>query len=287
MKTWEKQASKVLDFSKVKIRFNGDWLTKLTLPELIRIASNISAAQLFQRDMFQARLKRGDTVWTHELLYPLLQGYDSVALQVDLEIGGSDQLFNMLVGRELQKKMRDKEKYVLCTPMLLGLDGKPMSKTSGNTVNLSDSAQDMYGKLMSMKDELISHYFELCTQISRSEVANLNPRDAKAKLAREIVSLYHGKTQAQRAEQEFVRVFKKGKSPAKIPLWKPSRQSLALRDLVVEIGFAKSKSEARRLIEQGGVKIDQKTERDPTMVVRFRKDMVIQGGKRKFVKVAV
>ncbi len=285
IKTWKKQASKILDFSKIKMRFNGDWLVKLTLPELIAIASNMSAAHLFQRDMFQARLKRGDTVWTHEILYPLLQGYDSVALKVDLEIGGSDQLFNMLVGRELQKKMRNKEKYVLCTPMLLGLDGKPMSKTSGNTVNLSDTPQDMYGKLMSMKDDLIAHYFELCTQVQLSEVANLAPRDAKAKLAKEIVGLYHGQAKAQKAEQEFARVFKEGKSPSEIPMWKPSKPSFTLLELIVGAGFVNSKAEARRLIEQGGIKINQKTEKNPALLVKPLEGMIIRAGKRKFIKI--
>ena len=199
IKTWRKQAAKVVDFSKVKVRFNGDWLLKLRLPEIVRIASNISAAQLFQRDMFQERLKRGDTVWTHEILYPVLQGYDSVALDVDLEIGGTDQLFNMLVGRELQKKMRNREKYVLCTPMLLGLDGRPMSKTSGNMVNILDAPQEMYGKLMSMKDEFISHYFELCTEVPPQETRGLAPREAKARLAREIGALYHGAPAAKKA----------------------------------------------------------------------------------------
>src|SRR3989344_2821989 len=165
IKTWKAQVSKVIDFSSVKIRRNGEWLAKLRLPPILGIASHVSASQLFQRDMFQARLGRGDTVWTHELLYPLLQGYDSVAMDVDLEIGGTDQLFNMLVGRDLQQKMRSREKYVLCVPMLLGLDGKQMSKTSGNTINIADPPQEMYGKIMSMKDEFISHYFELCTEV--------------------------------------------------------------------------------------------------------------------------
>lgn len=285
IQTWKEQASKVLDFSRVRIRFNGDWLGKLTLPDFIRIASHISAVQLFQRDMFQARIKRGDTVWTHELLYPLLQGYDSVALNVDLEIGGTDQLFNMLVGRELQRKMGNREKYVLCTPMLLGLDGKPMSKTSGNTVNLSDTPQDMYGKLMSMKDELIPHYMKLCTQLSSSEMTQIAPREAKARLAKEIVALYHGQVQAEKAEQEFTRVFREGKTPARIPEWVSSKSSLPLNELLFQSGLASSKSEARRLIEQGGVSINQKTERDPGFLVHIADGMNVQVGKRKFKKI--
>ncbi|PIZ88133.1 MAG: tyrosine--tRNA ligase, partial [Candidatus Nealsonbacteria bacterium CG_4_10_14_0_2_um_filter_39_15] len=149
IKDWKKQAGKVLDFSKVKIRYNGDWLLKLKLRDIVQIARHISAIKLFQRDMFQERLKKGGTVWTHETLYPLLQGYDSVALNTDLEIGGTDQVFNMLIGRELQEKMRSREKFVLTTPLVLGIDGKPMSKSSGNCVWIEDSASQMFGKIMS------------------------------------------------------------------------------------------------------------------------------------------
>ena len=286
IKTWRKQAAKILDFSKVKVRFNGDWLLALRLPEVVSIASNISASQLFQRDMFQARLKRGDTVWTHELLYPMLQGYDSVALDVDLEIGGTDQLFNMLVGRELQKKMRTREKYVLCTPMLMGLDGRPMSKTSGNTVNILDAPQEMYGKLMSMKDELIAHYFELCTDVSKQEVGGLSPRDAKARLAREIVILYHGVGAAKKAEREFGEVFQKRRAPSEVPEFKSKQITIGLTDLVVQAGLASSKSAARRLIEQGGVRVDGGVEKDSSFVVSLRKGMLLQAGKRRFVRIA-
>src|SRR3990170_9086354 len=146
--TWRKQAEKILDFSKVRIKQNGDWLLKLTMKDLIAIASNISAVQLFKRDMFQERLKRGDTVWAHETLYPLLQGYDSVALDVDLEIGGTDQEFNMLIGRELQHKMKGRDKFVLTVPMILGTDGGQMSKTTGNCIWLDDTPEDMFGKIM-------------------------------------------------------------------------------------------------------------------------------------------
>ena len=147
IKTWKKQTSKILDFSRVKIKYNGDWLLKLGLREIIDIASNISATRLFQRDMFQKRMKKGDTVWMHEILYPILQGYDSVAMNVDLEIGGTDQVFNMLIGRELQQKIRNKEKFVLTCPMILGVDGKTMSKSSGNCIWIEDPAGEMFGKL--------------------------------------------------------------------------------------------------------------------------------------------
>ena len=287
IKTWKAQAAKVVDFSKVKIRRNGEWLAKLRLPQILDIASYVSASQLFQRDMFQARLSRGDTVWTRELLYPLLQGFDSVVLDVDLEIGGLDQLFNMLVGRELQKKIRLREKYVLCVPMLMGLDGKQMSKTSGNTVNILDAPQDMYGKLMSMKDELIPHYFELCTEVRPQETKGLAPREAKARLAREIVALYHGVVAAKKAEQEFNKVFQKRQAPSNIPgfAMKQLPISMSLASLVCGIGFENSKSAARRLIEQGGVRVDGKAIKDPTYVVHLRKGMVLQKGQRRFLEI--
>ncbi|MDD2697051.1 MAG: tyrosine--tRNA ligase, partial [Candidatus Pacebacteria bacterium] len=191
IRTWKSQAKKILDFSRVKIKYNGDWLVKLGLREIINIASNISAVKLFQREMFQRRIKRGDTVWCHETLYPLLQGYDSVAMDVDLEIGGTDQVFNMLIGRELQKKMRNREKFVLTCPMLLGIDGKQMSKSSGNCVWLQDSPDQMFGKIMSIPDNLIISFFDLLTNIPRSVIQKykkelqsnkVNPRDLKRDL---------------------------------------------------------------------------------------------------------
>jgi tyrosyl-tRNA synthetase len=165
IKTWKKQVSPIVDFDKIKIKYNADWLTKLKLKDIIKIASNISAIQLFKRDMFQKRLARGDTVWYHETMYPLLQGYDSVKLDVDLEIGGSDQEFNMLIGRELQKKMNNREKYVLTWQMIMGTDGKQMSKTTGNCVWLDDKPNDMFGKIMSIPDNQIIPYYELATKV--------------------------------------------------------------------------------------------------------------------------
>ncbi|MCH7828780.1 tyrosine--tRNA ligase [Patescibacteria group bacterium] len=282
---WKKQAGKVIDFSKVKMRYNGDWLLRLKLSDILEIASNISAVQLFQRDMFQRRIKRGDTVWMHETLYPLLQGYDSVALNVDLEIGGTDQVFNMLIGRELERKMKNKEKFVLTVSMILGLDGRTMSKTSGNTVNIADPPKEMYGKLMTLRDELVSQYFELAADVSQKEITKLkkrlSPRDFKARLAKEIVALYHGVKKAQGAEKEFVRVFQKKQLPLRIQKAKISRQGpLPLYKATAEL-FSISGSEARRVIEQGGVKIDGMVQRDPSLVLKPRSGMIIQLGKRR------
>jgi len=286
IKNWKVQAGKVLDFSKVKIRYNGDWLLKLNYKEIVNIASYISAIKLFQRDMFQRRLERGDTVWAHETLYPLMQGYDSVVLNVDLEIGGTDQVFNMLIGRELQQKMRKKEKFVMTLPMILGTDGKPMSKTSGNCIWIMDSADQMYGKIMSIPDSLVDSYFRALTDVSFAEIKKISPRDAKARLAREVVSAFHNKTTALKAEKEFNQVFKEKKLPSKIPSVAIKQKELNILDLLVKIKLASSRGEAKRLVVQGGVKIDGKAHSDWRKTIKLKKGEVIQVGKRKFIKIA-
>ena len=294
IKTWKKQASTILDFSKVKVRKNGDWLKKLTLPKIIEIASHISATQLFKRDMFQERIKRGNTVWTHETLYPLLQGYVSVYLDVDLEVGGTDQVFNMLIGRQLQQKMNKKEKFVLTVPMIMGLDGKTMSKTSHNTVNLTDSPKEMFGKLMSLRDELIIEYFTMCTDVSLKEIQvmerdmktkKVSPRDIKAKLAITIVEMYHGAAAAKKAGEEFISVFQERNLPKDIQKIKVST-SATLPVILMQAKLASSKSEARRLISQGGVKLDGKVIKDEKSIVKFKKGAVIQVGKRRFTEIS-
>jgi tyrosyl-tRNA synthetase len=287
IKTWKRQVSKILDFSKVKIKYNGDWLLKLKLLDIIKIASQISAVKLFQREMFQRRIKMGQTVLAHETLYPLLQGYDSVFLDVDLEIGGTDQTFNMLIGRELMQKMKKKEKFVLTCPMILGIDGRPMSKTTGNCIWIEDPPNQMFGKIMSIPDSLISDYFELLTRVPLSEIAEikkLNPRDAKARLAKEIVQIYYGKEKAVRAEKEFNRIFKEKKLPFKIPTIKIEKGKINILDLLFKTKLASSKSEAKRLILQKGVKIDGKVQNDWRKIVEIKKGMIIQVGKRKFLK---
>ena len=225
----------------------------------------------------------------NETLYPLLQGYDSVVLDADLEIGGTDQVFNMLIGRELMYKMKNKEKFVLTVPMILGLDGKTMSKTSGNTVNIADSPKEMYGKLMTLRDELVDEYFELATNVTKKEVAILkrghSPRDFKAALAKEIVSLYHGETKAKEAQKEFVRVFQEKQPPSKIKKVKGSNQKeVPLYEAIAAL-FAISRSEARRVIQQGGVKIDSVIQKDPSLIFKVRSKMIIQLGKRRTVQI--
>ncbi|OQX00789.1 tyrosine--tRNA ligase [Candidatus Parcubacteria bacterium A4] len=293
IKTWKSQAGKILDLSRAEVRYNGDWLLKLGLREIIDIASNISAIKLFQRKSFQTRLEKGDTVWMHETLYPLLQGYDSVALDVDLEIGGTDQVFNMLIGRELQQKMNEKEKFVITVPMIFGTDGKQMSKSSGNCIWLEDLSGDMFGKIMSIPDNLMVSYFELLTVLPIKDIENIkkniaskkvNPRDIKARLAFEIVKMYHGEKEARKAGEEFSKIFTKKQMPSDISSHKLKASSYKLLDLLVETKIASSKAEARRLVEQGGVKIDGQIQNDWQEIVETKEGMILQSGKRKFIE---
>lgn len=289
IKTWKRQAAKVLNFSKVKIKYNGDWILKLKYEDINNIASHISAIKLFQRDMFQRRVKKGDTVWTNETLYPLLQGYDSVYLDVDLEIGGTDQIFNMLIGRELQEKMKKREKFVLTSPMIVGTDGKSMSKTLGNCIWIEDSSNEMYGKIMSIPDELIFDYFELLTRVPMNEITklmkgNINPKDIKARLAKEIVTIYHSKKEAEKAEKEFNKVFKNKELPSNIPEVKIKGAKLNILDLLVKTKLVSSKTEARRLIEQGAVKINSQVQKDWQAIIKTKKGLTLQAGKRRFAK---
>ncbi len=291
---YKKQVSKILDISKIKIKYNHDWLSKLKFGDLIKLASRFTISRLLERDMFQERLKKGREVWVSELLYPLMQGYDSVAMNVDLEVGGTDQTFNMLVGRKLQKIYNNKEKFILTVPLLLGLDGRKMSKSYGNVVNLTDKPDEMYGKIMSLKDKLIIHYFELCSEIPLSKIEKMekelkskkvNPRDLKAKLAKEIVRIYYSKDVAKKAEQEFNRVFREKKIPLRINKIKIKKERLNILDLLIKTKLVSSKSEAKRLISQKAVKIDGVLKKDWQEVVKISKGSVIKIGRRRFIKI--
>lgn len=295
IKDWKRQAAPLVNFTKVAVKENGDWLLPLTLKDIINIASNISALQLFKREMFTRRIQRGDTVWYHETMYPLLQGYDSVAMDVDLEIGGTDQEFNMLVGRDLQQKMNNKEKYILTCPMIMGTDGKQMSKSSGNCVWLDDTPQDMFGKIMSMPDSQTLPYLTLVTNLPLPRIAQIenmlaskemHPMEAKRLCAWEVVKDFHGRKAADKAGEGFRETFSEGKLPADIPAVIIKAKKLPPVDLLCEAKLAPSKSNARRLIEQGGVKIDGLVLKDEKTPVFVHKGMVIQVGKRKYAKIA-
>ncbi|MCH8049770.1 tyrosine--tRNA ligase, partial [Patescibacteria group bacterium] len=264
--TYKKQASKILSFSgrnAVKLMFNHKWLSKMTFQEVIELASHFTVQQMSERDMFERRIKQGEPVYLHEFLYPLMQGYDSVAMDVDLEIGGSDQTFNMLTGRTLMKRFKDKEKFVMALKLLVTAEGKKMSKTEAGFIALSDAPEEMYGKLMAMDDSMILPYFELASDLSIEEVEGIrlglergmNPRDAKARLAKAVVEMFHGEQSAKKAEEHFEKVFKRHEAPDEMPeVSVPSEQDIV--DLLVKSELAQSKGEARRLLEQKAIKVD-------------------------------
>lgn len=296
LKNYKKQASRILNFSgpnKAKILYNSKWNDKLRFAELIDLASNFTVQQMTTRDMFQERIKNNKPIYLHEFLYPLTQAYDSVAMDVDLEIGGNDQTFNMLCGRDLMKILKNKEKFVLTTKLLEDASGKKMGKTEGNMVNLDEEPSEMYGKIMSWPDSLIIPGLELCTNISISEVKNIeskinhnsiNPRDAKAKLAFEIVKIHHREAVAQRAQREFDRIFKEKEAPTEIKTYQLKNNKVNILDLLAETKLAPSKSEAKRLIEQKGVKINDEIISDWRQEVSIKKESILQVGKRHFIK---
>jgi tyrosyl-tRNA synthetase len=298
IRSWKKQMRPFLDFTKVKEKHNADWLTKLTLIDLIKIGSKISAVQLFKRDNFQKRLKKENTVWYHETMYPLLQGYDSVIMDVDLEIGGTDQTFNMLIGRQLQKKFNNREKYVLTTKMIMGTDNKKMSKTSNNCIWLDDSAENIYGKLMSLPDELIPSYFEAFTEAELKQVQTMekqitkggvNPMALKKDLAFKITHQIHGQVKAKKAEADFEKVFQQGKKPDNIPGFRVKQLSanpISPLDLLTETGLASSRSEAKRLIRQKAVKINNQPVLDYGKDIQVKADDIIQVGKKRWLKIS-
>lgn len=288
---WKEQVAPLVDFNKVNVMYNGEWLLKLTLGDIIEIASNISAVQLIKRDMFQRRIDSGDTVWMHEVLYPLLQGYDSVAMDVDLEIGGTDQEFNMLIGRELQGKMKNREKYVLTVPMILGTDGKQMSKSSGNCVWLNDTSDDMFGKLMAVPDGQIVTYLELVTNVPIERVREiergladntLHPLEAKKELGMAVVGELHSQDKAKEAKARWESTFQKGELPENIPSYQLNGGQNIV-DILVNSDSVKSKSAARRLIEQGGIELEGKKIKDATTILESAGTLRI--GKHRFLKV--
>lgn len=291
IKDWKNQVSPLVDWNLVTIKQNGDWLLPLTLKEILEISSRISAVQLFKREMFQRRIDNGDTVWLAETLYPMLQGYDSVAMDVDLEIGGTDQEFNMLVGRDLMKKMKDKEKYVLTTPMILGTDGKQMSKSSGNCVWLNDTPRDMYAKLLAVPDEQIIPYMDLVTDMESGRVkeveegiksGTLHPLDAKKELAVAVITQLHSAKDAQLAKDEFENTFNKGEIPEDTPTYKVEGDSVNLIDILTETKLSSSRSDARRLIEQGGLEWNE--EKVTNQELKVDTPGTLKVGKFRFLK---
>lgn len=260
---WQKQASKILDFSLITVKKNGDWLDKLTFPDIVKLLAKTTVQQLLERDMFEKRLKENLPIFGHEIIYPMLQGYDSVAMNVDLEIGGTDQTFNMLMGRNLQKIYHQKEKWVLTVPLIRGLDGRKMSKSFGNYIALMEEPKKMYALVMSANDEVMWEYFEILTKVSMAEieqmkkqvVAGANPKIFKQKLALEIVTWLHNKNEALSAQAYWEKTVVQKQLPENLPVVEVSDFSLPLFDLAKTACPQESNSNLRRLIEQGAVEL--------------------------------
>lgn len=286
---YKEQASKILDFTKVEVRYNHEWLDNLTFKDILKLTSNFTVNQMMERDMFERRLKEGMPVSLTEFMYPLMVGYDSVVLDVDFELGGTDQEFNMLAGRTLQKAFGKREKSIITMKLLEGTDGRKMSKTYDNCIYLNDNAKDMYGKTLSIKDDLITMYMECATDISMDEIKEVekqmkkgvNPKEFKMRLARELVTMYHSAKAAEEAEAEFANIFAKGGVPDDMPEIKATKGELLI-DLLVRAEIVTSKSEARRLIEQKAVTMNEKLV-DAFDVVAEKG--ITKVGKRKFLKI--
>lgn len=294
--TYKKQASKILKFSgdnAVKLMFNDKWLAKMNFSDVVNLASHFTVQQMMERDMFAKREAEQKPIYLHEFFYPLMQGYDSVAMDVDVELGGNDQTFNMLAGRTLMREMKQKEKFVVATSLLTNSEGKKMSKSEGGIIGLTDAPEDMFGKIMAMDDSMIVPYFKLATDLEDEKIAavesaiagGMNPRDAKMHLAETVVEMYYNKSKAKAAKKHFLQVFSNKEMPDVIPELSLGGRPLTIVEILVEAGFAPSKGEAKRLIEQGGVKIGSEIVSDPMLQVSPRADSVIvQKGKRFFVK---
>lgn len=295
-KDWQNQASSILDFDRITIKRNGEWLDALSLPDVIGLLAKTTTQQLLERDMFQERIKKGLPIFGHEVLYPLLQGYDSVAMDVDLEIGGTDQTFNMLMGRTLQKTYKNKEKWVLTTPIIAGTDGRKMSKSYGNFIALTDDAETMYGKLMSIADEQILPYFELLTntpetqldEVRKALTANENPMDYKKSLAKTITALYHPDS-ADAAEAFFERTVQEKQPPTQQPVVLLPSSSLELFEIVKACLPEESNSALRRLIEQGAVEFFPSGEKPnkPQQLCTIEPTTTVRIGKRRYFSLKV
>jgi tyrosyl-tRNA synthetase len=300
MKTYMEQAGKIIDLETAEVHYNSTWLDKLGYDDIGEQADQFSLAEFIARENIKKRLDEGKRVSLREVLYPLMQGFDSVATNADVELGGTDQRFNLLAGRRLQEAHGQKSQDVLLTNLILGTDGRKMSSSWGNTINLLDAPNDMFGKVMSMPDELLESYFIHCTRIPMKEVGEIisdiisgaNPRDAKLRLAKEIVNLYHGTEAAAQAEKYFIETFSKKQIPENIPEckveWVEATKSYEnVESFIARVGLAKSKSDARRKIEQGGVSIgDEKILIGSRMLNKeLDNGKIMKVGKKDFVRI--
>ena len=299
-KTYQTQIFRILDPAKTEVRFNSEWLAPLNFADIIRLASKYTVARMMEREDFSKRYREGRPISVHEFFYPLMQGYDSVALEADIEFGGTDQKFNLLMGRHLQEEFGQKPQVAIMVPILEGLDGvQKMSKSLGNYIGINEDPGTIYGKAMSIPDELMVRYFELVTDVSNEELAKiadglksgtLHPRDTKMYLARTLVRLYHGAKAAQAAEEEFKRIFQRGDMPTDIPEINMETSELSdgkiwVVKLFTLAGLTASNGEAKRSIQQGAARIDGEKVESAEDDILVREGMVLQIGKRKFAKI--
>lgn len=291
--TYIDQASAVLDVDKLKIVHNSEWLSAMNFIDVIKLTSHYTVARMLERDDFEKRYKSEIPISLHEFLYPLAQAMDSVELAADVELGGTDQKFNLLVGRDLQRDYDQDPQVVITTPLMEGTDGvKKMSKSYDNAIGLTDEPEEMYGKTLSIPDELIVPYFELSTDVSAEELQNINsrlkdgenPRDMKRQLAREIVTIYHSPEAAKAAESNFDRIFVEGDEPEEMDEYIVEKSPVVVLNVIHDAGLVSSKREGRRLIEQGGVKIDGEKISDINSEIVVDKPRILRVGKRKFLK---
>jgi tyrosyl-tRNA synthetase len=295
-KTYLDQIGKILDIEKTEIRYNSEWFKEMKFTEVITLASKMTVARMMERDDFSKRYSSGVPISLHEFIYPLMQGYDSIMVKSDIEIGGTDQIFSLLVGRDLQRDANMAPQTALTTPLLEGIDGnKKMSKSLGNYIGIYEEPKEIFGKTMRISDDLMRKYFELATDMALEEInstLNEHPRQAKIVLGKAIVSRYYDDEMARKVAEEFDRVFKEHKIPDNIPQIKlPSNESrnhkIWIVKLLVEYGFASTNGEARRLISQGGVSIDNKKYTDPAQEISLQDGMILKVGKRRFAKIVI
>jgi tyrosyl-tRNA synthetase len=294
-KTYQDQVFQILDKKKTEVRYNSEWLAKMMPGDFLRLTGQYTVARLIERDDFSKRYKAGDPIALVEFLYPLMQGHDSVVVRSDVELGGTDQKFNLLVGRELQKTDGQAPQVVMTLPIIEGTDGvQKMSKSLNNHIALKDSPREMFGKVMSISDPMMERFYRYVSAIPVKEVeaiiqglktGQLHPREMKASLAERIVALFHGAENGKRAREEFDEIFKKKGLPDQIPTVKFLKSEMDIVSILVEAGLVASKGEARRLIEQGGVKVDQVKVTDVKQVIKLDHELIVQCGKRKFVKI--
>lgn len=285
IKTYQDQVFKILDREKTEVVFNSKWLNALGIEGLLKLASKHTVAQMLVRDDFEKRFKADIPISIVEFMYPLLQAYDSVALQADVELGGNDQKFNLLLGRDMQRDAGQEPQVVITMPLLVGTDGvKKMSKSYNNYIALNDKPQDMFGKLMSISDELMMFYYELLTQENLDEIKQMHPKEAKMKLGSIIVERYWGKEAAETAKSEFNKIFANKDLPTEIEEYKCDKDKIKLSELLFVSKMVSSKNEARRLIEQGGAKVDNEKVTADTEI-EIKDGMILQAGKRKFKKI--